>query len=64
MGNPAAGHAQEIRERHAGGGKWPGNATKILNRGNELKDILKTQDLEFFGAKNELNFERKNDETK
>jgi len=26
----------------------------MLNRGNELKDLLKTQDLAFFGAKNEL----------
>jgi len=26
----------------------------MLNRGNELKDLLKTQDLASFGAKNEL----------
>jgi hypothetical protein len=29
------------------------NAKKILNRGNKPKDLLKTQDLAVFGAKNE-----------
>jgi hypothetical protein len=45
---------KEIRKRPAEGGKWHENAKKILNRGNEPKDLLKTQHLAFFGAKNEL----------
>jgi hypothetical protein len=44
---------KEIRKRPAGGGKWQENAKKILNRGNEPKDVLKTQHLELLGAKNE-----------
>jgi hypothetical protein len=36
------------------GGKWQENAKKILNRGNELKDLLEIKDLEAFEAKNEL----------
>ena len=36
------------------GGQRPPLQEKILNRGNELKDLLNTQDLAFFGAKNEL----------
>jgi hypothetical protein len=34
-------------------------AKKILNRGNELKDLLKTNGLAFSEAKNELSFESK-----
>jgi hypothetical protein len=45
---------KEIRKRPAEGGKWQENAKKILNRGNEPKDLLKTQHLAVFGAKNEL----------
>jgi hypothetical protein len=44
---------KEIRKRPAGGGKRQGNAKKILNRGNEPKDLLKTKNLAFFEAKNE-----------
>jgi hypothetical protein len=44
---------KEIRKQPAGDGKRRGNAKKILNRGNEPKDLLKTQDLTFFEAKNE-----------
>jgi hypothetical protein len=36
-----------------GGAKRQENAKKILNRGNEPKDLLKTQHLAFFRAKNE-----------
>ena len=43
------------------GGKLARNAKKILNRGNEPKDVLQTQDLAFFGAQNEPNFECKNE---
>jgi hypothetical protein len=36
---------KEIRKRSAGGAKRQENAKKILNRGNEPKDLLKTQHL-------------------
>jgi len=42
------------RKRPAGSGKGQENAKKILNRGNELKDLLKTKDLGILVAKNEL----------
>ena len=42
------------RKRPAGGAKRLENVKKILNRGNEPKDLLKTQHLAIFGAKNEL----------
>ena len=42
------------RKRPGGRGKGQENAKKILNRGNELKDLLKTKDLGFFVAKSEL----------
>jgi hypothetical protein len=45
---------KEIRKRPAEGGKWQENAKKILNRGNEPKELLKTQHLASFGTKNEL----------
>jgi hypothetical protein len=41
--------------KSAGRGEEVGkNAKKILNRGNEAKDLLKTKELAFSGAKNEL----------
>jgi hypothetical protein len=40
-----------LRDRR-GGGKWLEDRKKILNRGNELKDLLKTNDLASFRAKN------------
>jgi hypothetical protein len=43
-----------MRKRPAGHAKRQQNAKKMLNRGNELKDLLKTQDLEVSRAKNEL----------
>jgi hypothetical protein len=45
---------KETGKQPAGGAKRQENAKKMLNRGNELKDLLKTQHLAFFGAKNEL----------
>ena len=42
-----------VRKRPAGSGKRHENAKKMLNRGNEAKDLLKTQDLAFLRAKNE-----------
>jgi hypothetical protein len=54
MENAGTEGAKGIQNRHGGDGKRFGNAKKILNRGNELKDLLKTQHLAVFGAKNEL----------
>jgi hypothetical protein len=45
---------KKVGRRPAEGEEWQENAKKILNRGNELKELLKTNDLAFFGAKNEL----------
>ncbi len=39
-------------------------AEKILNRGNEPKDLLKRKELSFSGAKNELVFECKKRQSK
>jgi hypothetical protein len=43
-----------MRKRPAGDAKRQHNAKKMLNRRNELKDLLETQDLAVFRAKNEL----------
>jgi hypothetical protein len=48
---------KEVQNWPGGGRKSAGNAKKILNRGNEPKDLLKTQGLAFLEAKNELFFE-------
>jgi hypothetical protein len=45
---------KEIGKQPAGGAKRRQSAKKMLNRGNELNDLLKTHHLAFFGAKNEL----------
>jgi hypothetical protein len=45
---------KEIQERPAKGAKRQQNAKKMLNRRNELKDLLETQDLAILCAKNEL----------
>jgi hypothetical protein len=37
-----------IRKRPAGSGKRHENEKKMLNRGNELKDVLETKDLAYF----------------
>ena len=59
---------KETRKQPAEDGKWHENAKKILNRGNEPKDLLKTQDLAFFWSEkrtqNEPNFECKNEQIK
>jgi hypothetical protein len=54
MESADAERGKEVRKRPAGGGRWQENAKKILNGGNEPKELLKTQHLAFFGAKNEL----------
>jgi hypothetical protein len=63
MGSAGRERGKEMRKRPAEGGKRQQKAKKILNRGNELKDLLKVQHLAFFRAKNELKtnsiFERK-----
>jgi hypothetical protein len=43
-----------IRKRPAASGRRHENSKKILNRGNEPKDVLKIKHLAFLGAKNEL----------
>ena len=40
------------------------NAEKILNRGNEPKDLLKAKKLAFSGAENELVFQSQEPQTK
>jgi hypothetical protein len=54
MKSTGAECGKKVGRRPAEGGEWQENAKKILNRGNELKDLLKTKDLALFGAKNEL----------
>ena len=53
-----------VRSRPGGGGKWVENRKKILNSGNEPKNILKAKELAFSGAQNELFFERKKAQSK
>jgi hypothetical protein len=48
MGMLASQRGKEIRKRPAEAGKRQENAKKMLNRGNEPKDLLKTQHLAFF----------------
>ena len=57
MGKLASMPGKEVRNRPGGGRESAKNAKKILNRGNELKDLLKAKELAFSGAKNELFFE-------
>jgi hypothetical protein len=45
---------KEIGKQPAGGAKRQENTKKMLNSGNELKDLLETQHLAVFGVKNEL----------
>jgi hypothetical protein len=46
------------------GGELAQNTKKILNSGNEPKNVLKTRELSFSGAKNELLFEGKRTQIK
>jgi hypothetical protein len=46
-------------DRSDSGANASKNRKKMLNSGNELKDLLQTKDLAIFGAKNELVFEPK-----
>jgi hypothetical protein len=58
---------KEIQKQPAGKPNRPENAKKFKNRGNELKDLLQTQDLASFWSKkrtqNELNFVPKKGKT-
>ena len=52
----ARARGKEVRDQPGGGGKWGENSKKILNRRNEAKNLLKTNELAFSGAQNELVF--------
>ena len=60
----ASERGKGVRNRRGGGGKCVENRKKILNRGNEPKNVLKAKELAFSGAKNELVFERKKAQSK
>jgi hypothetical protein len=64
MMNEPPDHLEGVLNRPGGGAKRCGNAKKILNRGNEPKDLLKRQDLSFSGAQNELFLECKKTRSK
>jgi hypothetical protein len=55
----ANAHGWQDANRRGGGVKCVERQKKILNRGNELKDLLKIKELASSGEKNELVFERK-----
>jgi hypothetical protein len=50
MEKAAAERVERIRSRSTGHGKWAENAEKMLFRGNEPKDLLKTKGLASSGA--------------
>jgi hypothetical protein len=60
----ASERAKGIRDQRGGRGKCVENRKKILNSGNEPKNILNTMDLDVSGAKNELGFEGKRTQIK
>ena len=64
MTNAPADRSQGVLNRPARGGKSARNAKKILNRGKEPKNLLKTKDLAFSGAQNELVFQRPKPQSK
>jgi|SRR5271157_2843387 len=64
MGNAATECAQGVRNRPLEGGELARNTKKILNSGNEPKNVLTTKGLSFSGPKNELVFEGKRTEIK
>jgi hypothetical protein len=53
-----------VGNRRDSGGKCIEKRKKILNSGNEPKNVLKTNGLAFLGTKNELVFERKKGQSK
>jgi hypothetical protein len=52
--------AKGVRNRSVDSGKSAENAKKMLFRGNEAKNTLKTNHLAFSGAQNELLLEPRN----
>jgi hypothetical protein len=60
MEKAATEGAERVRSRCAGNGGRAEDARKMLFRGNEAKDLLKTRKLTFSGAQDELLFECKN----
>ena len=60
----ASERAKGVANRRGGRGKCVENRKKILNSGNEPKNVLKTNGLAFSGAKNELVFEGKRTQIK
>ncbi len=59
MKNAATARGKGFTDRRTGGGKCAENRKKILNSGNEPKNVLKAKDLEFSEAQNKLLFECK-----
>ena len=55
----ASERAKGVADRRGGRGKCVENRKKILNSGNEPKNVLNTKELSFSEAKNELVFEGK-----
>jgi len=60
----ASERGKGVADGRGGGGKYVQNRKKILNRGNEPKNILKAKELAFSGAQNELVLERKKAQSK
>jgi hypothetical protein len=60
----ASERGKGVRNRPGSSRKSARNAKKILNRGNEAKNMLKAKELTFSGAQNELVFERKKAQSK
>jgi hypothetical protein len=54
-----SGRGKGVADRRGGRGKWVEKGKKILNSGNEPKNVLRTKDLAFSEAQNELVFECK-----
>jgi hypothetical protein len=64
MMNEPADHLEGVLNRPGRSVKRSGDAKKILNRGNEAKNLLNKKDLAFSGAQNELFIECKKPRSK
>jgi hypothetical protein len=60
----ASERGKGVRNRPGSGRKSARNAKKILNRGNEAKNVLKAKELAFWEAKKELFFKCKKRQSK
>jgi hypothetical protein len=56
-GETGRGVGEGVQKRAGRQRKCAGNRKKILNRGNEPKNVFKAKELAFLGAKNELVFQ-------